>query len=152
MRLHLLRPVSVHIRKPEVDNIVKIIGEVMMRNNQSQIEVDSLAVLTDEDADAVKLRIEKALDARSEPENIPLLVKSDVLEKLRPEMKKIAKIIREAVFTSQPIILRHHADADGICSAVAIEQAVVSLIKESGGDFDADHFLFKRAPSKAPFL
>jgi RecJ-like exonuclease len=66
-------------------------------------------------------------------------------------MKKIAKIIRKAVFTSQPIILRHHADADGICSAVAIEQAVVSLIKESGGDFDADHFLFKRAPSKAPF-
>ena len=66
-------------------------------------------------------------------------------------MKKIAKIIRKAVFTSQPIILRHHADADGICSAVAIEQAVVALIKESGGDFDADHFLFKRAPSKAPF-
>ncbi len=66
----------------ELDNIVKIIGEVMMRNNQLQIEVDSLSVLTDEDADAVKLRIEKALDVRSEPENIPLLVKSDVLEKL----------------------------------------------------------------------
>jgi RecJ-like exonuclease len=135
----------------DLDNIVKIIGEVMMRNNQLQIEVDSLSVLMDDDAVAVKLRIEKALDVRSEPENIPLLVKSDVLEKLRPEMKKIAKIIRKAVFTSQPIILRHHADADGICSAVAIEQAVVSLIKESGGDFDADHFLFKRAPSKAPF-
>jgi RecJ-like exonuclease len=73
------------------------------------------------------------------------------MEKLRPEMKKVAKIIRKAVFTSQPVILRHHADADGICSAVAIEQAVVALIKESGGDFDADHFLFKRAPSKAPF-
>jgi RecJ-like exonuclease len=66
-------------------------------------------------------------------------------------MMKVAKIIRKAIFTSQPIILRHHADADGICSAVAIEQAVVSLMKESGGDFDADHFLFKRAPSKAPF-
>ena len=33
----------------------------------------------------------------------------------------------------------------------AIEQAVVSLIRESGGDFDAEYFLFKRAPSKAPF-
>src|SRR5512136_3029954 len=135
----------------ELDNIVKIIGEVMMRNNQLQIEVDSLSVLTDEDADAVKLRIEKALDVRSEPENILLLVKSDVMERLRPEMRKVAKIIRKAVFTSQPIILRHHADADGICSAVAIEQAVVALIRESGGDFDADYFLFKRAPSKAPF-
>jgi RecJ-like exonuclease len=135
----------------ELDDIVRVIGEVMMRNNQLQIEVDSLTVLTDEDAAAVKVRIEKALDARSEPGDIPLLVQSEVMEKLRPEMKKVAKIIRKAVFTSQPIILRHHADADGICSAVAIEQAVVSLIKESGGDFDADHFLFKRAPSKAPF-
>ena len=135
----------------ELENIVKVIGEVMMRNNQLQIEVDAMTILTGEDSIAVKVRIEKALDLRSEPEDIPLLVKSEVMEKLRPEMMKVAKIIRKAVFTSQPIILRHHADADGICSAVAIEQAVVSLIRESGGDFDADYFLFKRAPSKAPF-
>jgi archaea-specific RecJ-like exonuclease len=135
----------------ELGNLVKVIGEVMMRNGQLQIEVDALNVLSDEEASEVKARIEKALDARSEPADIPLLVQSEVMEKLRPEMRKIAKIIRKAIFTSQPIILRHHADADGICSAVAIEQAVVSLIKESGGDFDADYFLFKRAPSKAPF-
>jgi RecJ-like exonuclease len=135
----------------ELGNIVSVIGEVMMRNNQLQIEVDSLTIHTEEEAKTVRIRIEKALDARSEPQDIPLLVKSEVLEKLRPEMKKVAKIIRKAVFTSQPIILRHHADADGICSAVAIEQAVVALIRESGGDFDAEYFLFKRAPSKAPF-
>jgi len=135
----------------ELGDIVKIIGEVMRRNNQLQIEADAITALTGDDADVVRVRIEKALDKRSEPEEIPLLVKSEVMEKLRPEMKKVAKIIRKAVFTSQPIILRHHADADGICSAVAIEQAVVSLIRESGGDFDADYFLFKRAPSKAPF-
>jgi len=135
----------------ELGDIVKVIGEVMRRNNQLQIEADLITALKGDDSDAVKARIEEALDKRSEPEDIPLLVKSEVLEKLRPEMKKVAKIIRKAVFTSQPIILRHHADADGICSAVAIEQAVVSLIRESGGDFDADYFLFKRAPSKAPF-
>ncbi len=135
----------------ELGNMVKLIGEVMMRNDQIQIEVDGLSILTDEEAEVVKVRIEKALDLRSEPEEISLLVPSEVMEKLRPEMRKVAKIIRKAVFTSQPIILRHHADADGICSAVAIEQAVVSLIRESGGDFDAEYFLFKRAPSKAPF-
>ncbi len=135
----------------EMGHMVKVIGEVMTRNGQLQIEVDALSVLNDAEAVEVKARIEKALDARAEPEDIPLLVKSDVMENLRPEMRKIAKIIRKAVFTSQPIILRHHADADGICSAVAIEQAVISLIKESGGDFDADYYLFKRAPSKAPF-
>ncbi|MDO9326942.1 MAG: S1 RNA-binding domain-containing protein, partial [Methanoregula sp.] len=110
----------------ELGDMVNLLGEVMMRNGQLQIEVDGLTVLTDEEAQVVRIRIEKALDLRSEPENIALLVPSDVMEKLRPEMRKVAKIIRKAVFTSQPIILRHHADADGICSAVAIEQAVVS--------------------------
>jgi archaea-specific RecJ-like exonuclease len=135
----------------ELGDLVRIIGEVMQRNNQLQIEVDSLSVLTGPEAESVRARIDTALDLRSEPPEIPLLIKSEVLEKLRPEMRKIARIIRRAVFTSQPIILRHHADADGICSAVAIEQAVTSLIRESGGDFDSDYFLFKRAPSKAPF-
>lgn len=135
----------------ELGDIVRVIGEVMMRNNQLQIEADMLTILSEDEAADVRVRIEKALDIRSEPEDIPLLVKSDVMAQLRPEMKKLAKIIRKAIFTSQPIILRHHADADGICSAVAIEQAVVALIRESGGDFDSDYFLFKRAPSKAPF-
>ena len=125
---------------PEVaiSDIVRVVGEVMRRNNQIQIEADAITVLSPEEAVEVRVRIEKALDIRAEPEDVPLLVQSDVLAALRPEMKKIAKIIRKAVFTSQPIILRHHADADGICSAVAIEQAVISLIKESGGDYDAD--------------
>ncbi|MDD1703658.1 MAG: S1 RNA-binding domain-containing protein [Methanoregula sp.] len=135
----------------ELDNVIRVVGEVMMRNNQLQIEVDSLTVLSEDEAAAVKVRIELALEARAEPPEIPLLVPSEVMERLRPEMRKLAKIIRKAVFMSQPIILRHHADADGICSAVAIEQAVVSLIRESGGDFDADYYMFKRAPSKAPF-
>ena len=135
----------------ELDNVIRVVGEVMMRNNQLQIEVDSLTVLSEDEAAAVKVRIELALEARAEPPEIPLLVPSEVMERLRPEMRKLAKIIRKAVFMSQPIILRHHADADGICSAVAIEQAVISLIRESGGDFDADYYMFKRAPSKAPF-
>jgi len=135
----------------ELGDLVRIVGEVMQRNNQLQIEVDSLSVLTGPDAQDVRERIDKALDVRSEPADIPLLVPSPVLEKLKPAMRNIAKIIRRAVFTAQPIILRHHADADGICSAVAIEQAVTALIRESGGDFDSDYFLFKRAPSKAPF-
>jgi RecJ-like exonuclease len=135
----------------ELNALVKVIGEVMKRNNQLQIEADVITALAGDDAVTVRVRIEKALDARSEPQDIPLLVRSEVMERLRPEMKKIAKIVRRAVFTAQPIIVRHHADADGICSAVALEQAVVSLIKESGADFDADYYLFKRAPSKAPF-
>ncbi len=132
-------------------DIVQVYGQAMQRNSQVQVEVSSLAVLAGPEADEVKARIEEALDRRAEPVEIPLLVESDVMSLLRPQMREVAKAIRKAVFVAQPILLRHHADADGICSAVAIEQAVVSLIRESGGDFDADYFLFKRAPSKAPF-
>jgi len=135
----------------ELSQIVRVIGEVMMRNNQLQIEADAVTALSAEEAAIVRARIDKALDERAEPPEIPLLIQSDVLERLRPEMRKVAKILRKAVFVSQPIILRHHADADGICSAVAIEQAIVALIRESGADFDAENYLFKRAPSKAPF-
>ena len=135
----------------ELGDIVRIVGEVMMRQNQLQIEVENLILLAGEEAEAVRDRIDRALDQRAEPPEIPLLIESEVLERLKPEMRKVAKIIRRAVFSSQPIILRHHADADGICSGVAIEQAVISLIRESGGDYDADYFLIKRAPSKAPF-
>ena len=138
---------------PEADlgDIVQVYGQVMMRNSQVQIEVASLTVVSGPEADQVRARIEEALERRSEPAEIPLLVESEVMTLLRPQMREVAKAIRKAVFVAQPIILRHHADADGICSAVAIEQAVVSLIRESGGDYDADYFLFKRSPSKAPF-
>ena len=138
---------------PEVElgDIVALTGEVMQRNNQLQIEVASMMVLESEDAARVRERIDAALDERAAPPDIPFLVESEVLEALRPQMRQVAREIRKAVLTSRPIILRHHADADGICAAVAIEQAVTSLIRESGGDFDAEYFLFKRSPSKAPF-
>ncbi len=135
----------------QLGDIVGVVGEVMQRNNQLQIEVSSLSVLEPEDADRVRARIDKALDERAEPEDMPFLIESDVFERLKPAMRNVAKQIRKAVFTAQPIVLRHHADADGICAAVAVETAVTALLRESGGDFDAEYFLFKRAPSKAPF-
>jgi len=138
---------------PEIDlgDIVGLTGEVMQRNNQLQIEVASMTALDAEDAARVRERIDAALDERAEPADLPFLVESDILEALRPQMRQVAKEIRKAVLTARPIVLRHHADADGICAAAAVEQAVTALIRESGGDFDAEYFLFKRSPSKAPF-
>ena len=132
-------------------DVVRATGDVMQRGGQVQIELDNIAILKGAEAHEVLAGIERAIDDKAEPPEVPLLIESEILEKLRPEMRKIAKLIRRAIFTAQPILLRHHADADGICSAVSIEQAVIALINESGGDYDSDYFLFKRAPSKAPF-
>lgn len=138
---------------PEVqlDNAVTIIGEVMTRNNQLQVEVSSLAVLTGEEEIRVRVSFDRTIDGRAEPEEIPFLVRSEVMEKLRPAMRQVARLVRRAIFEARPIIIRHHADADGICAAVAMELAIASLIRETGGEFDAEYFMVKRAPSKAPF-
>jgi len=138
---------------PEVvlGDIVRIFGESNKRNNQIQIEVSGMVVLHGAEADSVHDRITAALDERAEPPEIKPLIKSDVLDALWPEMRKLAKIIRRAVLTQQPIILRHHADADGICAAVSVETAILEYIRANGGDPDMDNFLFRRNPSKAPF-
>lgn len=138
---------------PEVNlgDIVRIFGEATRRNNQMQIEVSDMHVLKGTEADTVRTRINKALEARAEPPEVTPLIESPVLDALWPEMRKLAKIVRRAVLTQQPITLRHHADADGICAAVSVETAVLQLIRDNGGDPDQDNFLFRRSPSKAPF-
>ncbi|WAI01513.1 DHH family phosphoesterase [Methanogenium organophilum] len=138
---------------PEVElgDMVSVSGEVMLRNNRLQIEVSNMRVLSGEERENVDKRIAEALELRAEPEDLPFMIESDVLNRLKPEMQKVAKIIRKAIFTAQPIVLRHHADADGISAAVAVERAVTHLIRENGGDLDTESHMFKRAPSKAPF-
>jgi len=132
------------------DMIVRVMGDAGLRNGQIQIEVKSMKQLWGGDASNVEERIETAIDKRAEPHDVSLLIESDVITKLKPKMMDVAKEIRRAIFKSQPIVVRHHADADGISSAVAIETAILPLIKETGGT-DAEHYNYRRAPSKAPF-
>ncbi|HNX09120.1 MAG TPA: OB-fold nucleic acid binding domain-containing protein, partial [Methanothrix sp.] len=109
----------------EIDSemMVKVIGEVSLRNNQVQVEIKSMKRLWGRDASAVKDLIEQVIDQRAEPFATEFLVKSDVMTRLLPAMRQVAKEIRRAVLKSQPIVVRHHADADGITAAVAIESA-----------------------------
>ncbi len=137
---------------PEIksETIVRVFGEPSIRNGALQVEIRSIKQLWGGDATGIKEMIESAIDKRAEPHDIQFLVKSEVLDKLKPRMKSAAKLIRKAVFKSRPIIIRHHADADGITSAIAIERALLPLIREVGGS-DADRYFYRRSPSKAPF-
>ena len=130
--------------------MVRVIGEVSLRNNQVQVEIKSMKRLWGGEASSVKDQIEQAIDRRAEPSETEFLVKSEIMTRLLPAMKHVAKEIRRAVLKSQPIVVRHHADADGITAAVAIEMAILPLIKEVGGP-DAEYYNYRRAPSKAPF-
>ena len=99
----------------------------------------------------IRKLIDGAIDEKAEPENTDLLIESETLKKLRPKMIKAAKAIRRAIFDGRSILVRHHADADGICAGVAMEKAVIPLLIELNQNSDAEYHYFKRAPSKAPF-
>jgi RecJ-like exonuclease len=137
---------------PEVqlEDVVRVIGEITMRNNGLQMEVLDMKKLAGGDASEIKGAIEAAIDSRAKPPHVDFLVRSEVLERLRPQMEKVAMHIRRAILKSVPIIIRHHADADGICAGVAVERACLPLIRQEG-DSEAEYHFFGRSPSKAPF-
>ena len=95
--------------------------------------------------------IDDALNKKAQPQDVEFLVKSDVLNRLRPKMYEAAQKIRRAILDGRTILLRHHNDADGICSGVAMEKAIVPLIQKANPSNDAEYYYFKRSPSKAPF-
>ena len=132
-------------------NIVEVLGEVNLHGGKIQIESESIDRLTGQDSVDMRKLIDDAIDERAEPEDTEFLIESETLNKLRPKMRNAAKAIRRAILDGRSILVRHHADADGICAGVAIEKAVVPLLKEANNNSDAEWHYFKRAPSKAPF-
>ncbi len=134
-----------------IENIVEIIGEVSLHSGKIQIESESIERLHGPESQEARKRIDEAIDKKAEPEPTEFLIESEVLTDLQEPMRRAAKAIRRAVLDGRSILVRHHADADGICAGVAIEKAVVPLLKEMNNSSDAEWHFFKRAPSKAPF-
>lgn len=135
----------------EVSDAVQIIGEVNEHGGKTQIEASSMTKLNEENTQKLRALIDDALNKRAEPEDVDFLVKSDVLNRLKPKMREAAQKIRRAILDGRTILLRHHNDADGICAGVAMEKALIPLIEEVNPSNDAQYYYFKRSPSKAPF-
>lgn len=135
----------------DVDDAVQVIGEVNEHGGKTQIEASSMIKLSAENTDKLFRLIDDALNQRAKPQDVDFFVKSDVLNRLRPKMYEAAQKIRRAILDGRTIILRHHNDADGICSGVAMEKAIVPLIEYANPSNDAQYYYFKRSPSKAPF-
>lgn len=138
---------------PDVDvgDVIEVIGDVNQHDGKTQIENQSLTKLEGPEEEKLKILIDEALNKRAEPEDVDFLVKSDVLNRLKPKMREAAQKIRRAILDGRSILVRHHADADGICAGVAMEKALIPLIEEINPSNDAQYYYFKRSPSKAPF-
>ena len=135
----------------EMGDIVEVMGEVNERNGKIQIESELIEKLDEELSKSIRQAIDEALDKKAEPEEVPTLIKSPVLDKLKPKMRKAAKTVRRAILDGRTVLLRHHADADGISAGVAVEKAVIPLLNEISPSSDAQWHYFRRSPSKAPF-
>lgn len=135
----------------DVDSVVEIRGEVVFRLDRIQIEVRDLEKLFGAAQIAVKQAVEQSIEERAKPEDLPFYVESPVLERLKPKLLALAGELRKAVIKGIPILIRHHADCDGFIAGVAVEQALVPLLREYSPDREAEWHLFKRSPSRAPF-
>lgn len=124
----------------DVEDVVQLQGSVSERAGKLQIEIGSIKKANADFSQIIK--------EKSKPIDRPLSIQSDRLTKLKPYFLKIAQRIRRAILEGQPLMLRHHADADGISAALAIEHAAKELMIETG--IDPAYNLF-RSPSKAPF-
>jgi len=79
------------------------------------------------------------------------MIKSDTLDKLWVKMEETRDLIVNSIKNKRPILIRHHADCDGYCGAIALERAILSLMyKEYRRESDLFYY-YKRLPSKAPF-
>jgi archaea-specific RecJ-like exonuclease len=124
----------------QAGDIVELAGPVSERAGKLQIEIKHI-VKAAADFDSI-------IEEKSKPIERPLSVKSEKLDVLRPYLLAIAHKIRKAIINNQPILIRHHADADGISSGLAVEKACELFMNEIG--VNPDYTLY-RSPSKAPF-
>lgn len=135
----------------EIGDGIEVLGEVNQHSGKTQIESQSISKLDGDKKDKLHNLIDKALNERAEPDDVDFLVKSDVLNRLKPKMREAARKIRRAILDGRSILVRHHADADGICAGVAMEKALIPLVNNVNPSNDAQYYYFKRSPSKAPF-
>jgi RecJ-like exonuclease len=125
----------------EVDEVVHLEGEVSERANKLQIEIDKMIKSPEADFESI-------IQENSKPIERPFSIKSDRYEKLKPYFYKIAWRMRKAILQNQSILIRHHADSDGITAGIAIEQSCRKLMEKVG--VNPEYNLY-RSPSRAPF-
>lgn len=124
----------------QVDDVVEILGIVNERAGKLQIELEGIR--------KSKIDFEPIIEKNSKPVISEFSIKSERLEKMRPYFLAVAKRIRRAILENQSIMIRHHADSDGINAGLAIEHSCKMFMEKIG--VNPDHNLY-RSPSRAPY-
>lgn len=131
------------------NDIVDVFGKLFTHKGSTQLEIYELKNSDDQIKQKLKELIEKVLaEKTNETLSTPFLIENDILSKLRPAIEKAAIRIRQSIFSGQNIIIRHHADADGVSGGIAIEEAILALLeKEEIGSDKSIRRIMTRNPS-----
>ena len=79
------------------------------------------------------------------------MIQSPVLQKLEPAINDVIILLKETIDKKQPILVRHHADADGYTAGVALERALIPLIgAKQRRERDVSYY-YQRLPSLSPY-
>lgn len=124
----------------QVDGIFEISGKVNSHQNKLEIILDSISkALMDFDA---------LIKTKSEPLRDTFSIESDRYESMKSRFLAIAQRIRFAIIDQQPILIRHHNDADGICAGLVIEQTIRNVMERR--EINPKNLIY-RSPSISPF-
>ncbi|MEZ3143466.1 DHH family phosphoesterase [Halobaculum sp. MBLA0143] len=134
-----------------VGDAVRIRGEAESHDGTLQLEIGDVTILDGETATDVHERVAEGRRERATPADVDPLVEWEAFEEIRSELVEVARLLRETVLEGRPIRIRHHADGDGMCAAIPVQQALEAFIDEVHGTPDAARHRLKRLPSKAPF-
>ena len=124
----------------EVDDVVHIMGPVTDRAGRRQIEIMRMEKST--------ANFDEIIEKISIPKRTSFSIESSRYNIMKDRFVIIAKRIRKAILDNEPIIIRHHNDADGISSGIALEIACSTMMKTIG--VNPEYNLY-RSPSRAPF-
>ena len=136
---------------PVLGDHVRMTGRPESHGRGFQLEVETVATLDADAATTTAARIEDTLADHTTPPTLDPLVEWETLGAIYPRLESLASAIQRAVLTHRPIRIRHHADGDGICSAVPLELAIERYIAATHADPTDAEFLVTRAPSRAPY-
>jgi RecJ-like exonuclease len=130
----------------DVDDVVRLEGEVERHHDEIQVETEVLTTLEGEDATVIADRMDAALDEQADPGSVELLAEHDAVDAVADEIHDVATEIRRAVIQARPVVVRHTATADGYVAAAAIERAVLPLVAAEHDRQDAQYHFCERRP------
>jgi RecJ-like exonuclease len=130
----------------EVEDAVRLEGEVERRRGELQVETEALVRLGGDDAAAVDERLESAIDAEARPDEVALLADHDAVAAVEESLVEAATTVRRAVMEERPVLIRHTATADGYVAGAALERAVLPLLGAEHAREDAKYHYVERKP------